>query len=126
MNRIALILFSFLTLVRADTLILRNGSSVSGGWLGADGQMVKFLVNDQVQTFPRSEVQQVIFGSSAPAQAPIGRVPPPPSSPFVQVSQGVRIQLDKCERRDTSAVMAMSPPDAPMTSTLRPASGPPM
>ncbi len=52
---------------RADTLMLRNGTSVSGSWAGVDAGQVSFLVKGQLQTYARSEVLSVTFGSAAGA-----------------------------------------------------------
>ena len=51
----------------SDTLTLRNGTSVTGDWVGLDTRQLSFRVNGQVLTYPRSDVSQVVFGS---AQAP--------------------------------------------------------
>jgi hypothetical protein len=54
-------------LARADTLVLRNGTSVSGSWAGVDSGQVSFLVKGQLQTYARSEVLSVTLGSEAGA-----------------------------------------------------------
>ncbi len=58
----------------ADTLILRNGTRVTGRWWAADADVISFLVNDRLERYARSEVREVVFGSepaanSAPAPA---------------------------------------------------------
>ena len=56
---------------QADTLRLRNGSVIDGSFLGGTADDVRFLVNDEVQHYPRADVQAVIFSSAnAPAPAP--------------------------------------------------------
>jgi len=58
---------------RPDTLVLRNGVSVTGAWAGVNSGEVSFLVNNSLQTYPRSDVLSVAFG---PAQL-AGKTPAP-------------------------------------------------
>jgi len=55
---------------RADTLSLRNGTTVTGSWAGADAEQIRFLVQDQIQTYPRSDVSAVTFGDKQPKSQP--------------------------------------------------------
>ncbi len=56
---------------QADTLRLRNGSIVYGSFLGGTADEVRFLVEDQVQHYPRANVESIIFSSTnAPPAAP--------------------------------------------------------
>ena len=59
---------------QADTLRLRNGSVVNGSFLGGTADDVRFLVNDQVQHYPRADVETIVFSStnapSASSDAP--------------------------------------------------------
>jgi hypothetical protein len=70
---------------QADTLRLRNGSVVNGSFLGGTADDVRFLVNDQVQHYPRADVAAIMFNSmnapSASAEAP--RVDSRPVDPRV-------------------------------------------
>ncbi len=73
---------------QADTLRLRNGTTVSGNWLGGSADEVRFMVNDQVQRYPRADVVEVVFntlGSAPGALAPITE-PLPPVAPEPQVT----------------------------------------
>jgi hypothetical protein len=76
--------FSVLLLVlgvtaHADTLVLRNGTRVSGKWWAADAKAISFLVNDHLEFYPRPDVSEVIFGerttsnSAGPPTPPSGR-----------------------------------------------------
>jgi hypothetical protein len=56
------LLFASLVTLDADTLTLRNGSSVTGSWVGIDAGQISFQVNNQLQTFKRLEVSAVTFG----------------------------------------------------------------
>jgi hypothetical protein len=49
----------------ADTIVLRNGTRVSGRWWAADAKAVSFLVNDHLEFYPRPDVSEVVFGERA-------------------------------------------------------------
>jgi hypothetical protein len=59
-----------------DTLILRNGTRVTGRWWATDGKVISFLVNNRLEWYSRSEVVEVVFGDEPPANsAPAPRKP---------------------------------------------------
>jgi hypothetical protein len=88
----------------ADGLQLRDGSSVSGSWIGADAQRVRFLVSDQVATYNRADVQIVTFGDAAPA-APVQALRPAGPPPAMeQIGEGIRFRVEKCERHATESI----------------------
>ena len=60
---------------QADTLRLRNGSSVNGSFLGGTADDVRFLVNDNVQHYARGDVAEIVFSSMNP---PASSAAPPP------------------------------------------------
>jgi hypothetical protein len=74
------LVFVLLLSARADILTLRDGTKVTGSWLGGDSEQIKFLVNDQIQRYPRSDVSEVNFGPE-PA--------PPPSRTSVKLGQTI-------------------------------------
>ena len=51
-------------LVRADTLSLRDGTSVSGNWVSIDNREISFTVNGEVRSYPRADVWRVTFGDA--------------------------------------------------------------
>src|ERR1700733_9480680 len=56
---------------QADTLRLRDGSTVNGSFLGATADDIRFLVNDEVQHYARTGVAEIILGSvDAPSAGP--------------------------------------------------------
>ena len=61
------LLFALLLSARADTLTLRDGTTVKGNWLGVGAGQISFRVNNQVRTYPRSDVSEVIFGTDQAA-----------------------------------------------------------
>ncbi|MGA3099649.1 MAG: hypothetical protein ABSF25_24605 [Bryobacteraceae bacterium] len=78
---------------RADTLRLRNGSTVNGSFLGGTTDDIRFLVDDEIQHYARARVAEIIFGSGdAPSAAPAApRVDTGPDivgAPFLRGSSG--------------------------------------
>lgn len=66
-ERTAFLVLLLAAACRADTLRFRDGSSVTGTWLGGTAAKVRFLVNNQAQSFPKSDIVEVTFGAiSAP------------------------------------------------------------
>ena len=59
--RSAVLLLLFSVSLRADTLILRNGTRVAGRWWAFDGSEISFLVNNRLERYQRSEVVEVQF-----------------------------------------------------------------
>lgn len=56
---------------QAETLRLRNGSTVNGSFLGGTADDIRFLVNDEVQHYARAGVAEIIFGTiDAPSAGP--------------------------------------------------------
>lgn len=69
--RIAALFFALLTLAQADTVVLRNGTTVKGVWMGADSDKISLLVDGQVKPYARADVSTVTFGDEpATASAP--------------------------------------------------------
>jgi len=50
--------------LHADTLVLRNGTRVSGRWWAVDAKVVSFFVKDHLEFYPRPDVAEVVFGDS--------------------------------------------------------------
>ena len=79
---------------QADTLRLRNGSTVNGSFLGGTADDIRFLVNDEVQHYARAGVAEIIFGSiDAPSAGPeatprIDMGPDIVGAPFLRGSSG--------------------------------------
>lgn len=69
-GRTSVLLFCLLVGARADTLILKDGSKVSGRWWSIDANEVHFLVNNQLAHYRRADVFGVTFGDAS--------LPPPP------------------------------------------------
>jgi len=78
---------------QADTLRLRNGSTVNGSFLGGTSDDVRFLVNDEVRHFARADVAEIVFNSNAApsANSAAPRVDPGPDyvgAPFLRGANG--------------------------------------
>ena len=54
-------IFFLCLLVRADTLSLRNGTSISANWVSIDNREISFAVNGEVRSYPRADVWRVTF-----------------------------------------------------------------
>jgi hypothetical protein len=92
--------FTMLTLAlllagQADTLRLRNGAVLTGSWLGGTTDEVRFMVDDQVQRYPRANVVEVDFtsnveaGSVAPVAPPVVIQPDVVGVPFMRGASGL-------------------------------------
>ena len=56
--------------VHADTLVLRNGTRISGKWWATDTKVVSFLVNDHLEFYARPDVSEVVFGATSNSAEP--------------------------------------------------------
>jgi hypothetical protein len=90
------LLFLLVVAVHADTLTLRNGSNVTGTWLGADANQITFLVDGQARTYPRSDIAKVTFGSEPP-KAASGIDPEIIGAIYVQRESGALVQLERTQ-----------------------------
>ena len=64
MKQLIPLLLTASTLLRADTLILKNGTQADGIYLGGDARTIKFDSQDHVTSYSVSEVELVRFGSA--------------------------------------------------------------
>jgi hypothetical protein len=63
------LLFALAATAPADTLTLRDGTSVTGTFVDIDAEKVRILVNNGLRSYPRSDVFKVKF-DTGPALAP--------------------------------------------------------
>jgi hypothetical protein len=63
-----------------NSLILKNGTRVSGRWWSLDATEMHFLVNSQLQHYPRPDVSAVTFGSATLPSPPARSAAPPATS----------------------------------------------
>lgn len=73
--------FAAMSLLNADTLLLRNGTRVEGTFMGGDARSVRFAVGSQVNSYAVGDVDSVSFVNDDHASAAPGDVPnqPPPA-----------------------------------------------
>jgi hypothetical protein len=77
-NRILISCLAIASLLPADTLILRNGSTINGKFVSGDSRAIRFSTGSQVNTYDLADIDTVKFeGAPPPAPAP---PPPPPAS----------------------------------------------
>ena len=65
-------------LLSADTVVLRDGSTVQGTYVGGDANQIRIDQNGNVRSYDIGRVQSVIFSESGYQPPP----PPPPSSSY--------------------------------------------
>ena len=103
---------------QADTLILKDGTHVTGRWWSIDAGHVHILVNNQLPHYPRPGVSAVTFGNATLPPPPPARSTPPSATsaqPPASAAQPAR-----------APALARSSPGAPQPPTLtRPSGGAP-
>jgi len=102
-----------------DSLILNDGTHVSGRWWSIDASHVHFLVDNQLQHYLRHDVSGVTFGN-ATLPPPPARAPPPPATsaqPAASAAQPARAPA--------LARSSAGPPPQPPTLTRPSGSAPP-
>jgi hypothetical protein len=93
-------------LLSADTLVLRNGATVRGTYVGGDARQVRIDENGTIRTYDIGQVQSVIFSETGyqppppppaspyPARGAYTAPPPPPPPPPVPQAAGITIPID--------------------------------
>jgi hypothetical protein len=67
-------------LLSADTLVLRNGTTVQGTYIGGDARQVRIDQNGTVRSYDIGQVQSVIFTDNGYQPPPASSYPPPYSN----------------------------------------------
>jgi hypothetical protein len=119
-TRALVLLFSLALTAQADTLILKDGTHVTGRWWSIDVSTVHFLVNNQLQHYPRPDVSAVTFGD-----ATLPSLPPPPSAPPPATAAQPPASAAQPARAPTLARPSDGPPPQPPTLTRPSGSAPP-
>ena len=52
--------------VCSDFVRMKDGTGVTGNWLGSDGDRIQFLADDTPRTYTKAQVYSVLFGAGAP------------------------------------------------------------
>ena len=95
-----------------NSLFLTNGTHVTGRWWSIDATDMHFLVNNQLQHYPRPDVSGVTFGNTT--------LPPPPA-----VSAQPPTSAAQPARAPTLARSSAGPPPQPPTLTRPAGNAPP-
>jgi len=85
----------------ADTLILRDGTRVTGRWWATDGSVISFLVNDHLVRYSRSDVLEVVFGAEPAANSAPALAAPAPDKRYDPI--GGAPADEAAERRESWA-----------------------
>jgi hypothetical protein len=119
--RIALSIISIAGLLSADTLTLKNGSTIKGHFVGGDDNTIRFAVGNQVNTYDVVDIDSLHFAPppstavnyQAPPPAPLlsNPAPPPP--------------LYSSSANSTTPVPAPSGPPSDSTAPYSPPPPPP-
>ncbi|MGA8026156.1 MAG: hypothetical protein WB992_03365 [Bryobacteraceae bacterium] len=109
---LALFFVAFTALLRADTLVLRNGSRIEGSFVGGDNHVVRFAVGNQVNTYNLNDIDSIRFSGAPESDAP----PAPPDSsanpPNPGFSQTVSSPPPQSRPPETYAAPASAPPSS--------------
>ena len=81
-QRILISWLAIVALLPADTLILRNGSTINGKFVSGDSRSIRFATGSQVNTYDLADIDNLRFDGVTAAQPP----PPPPAPPASQTS----------------------------------------
>jgi hypothetical protein len=60
----------------ADALVLKNGNTITGTYLGGDARTIRMTVGDRVETYNVSDVASLSFGSDTAAAVPVQSAAP--------------------------------------------------
>jgi hypothetical protein len=104
-------------MLNADTLILRNGASVQGTYVGGTARQVRMDQNGDIRTYDLSQVQSLIFSESEP-QAVAPPPPPPPSYPTLRTPRDTTSDRDRDDRNRNLPVAGVTIP-TDTTVTIR-------
>ena len=89
-----------------DTILFRDGKSVSGSYLGGDSRQVRMVVGEKIQSYSIPDIARIEFGSAAAASAP----PPAPAPTEDRVLQPSRVADDARPARTPGPVSSVEIP----------------
>ncbi len=129
MKRALAIAALVLSVAWGDTLILRNGRTVNGSYLGGDSRQIRVAVGDRIESFSVADVVRLEFGSLASPDAPLPSQtprtqssPPPPLDVQPPVRTETREPQEPRDRERTLRTDRGTPPPyaSPRGSELPP------
>jgi len=80
-KRTLTLLVLFCSAAFADTLVLRNGTRITGRWWAVDADTVHFLVDGRLEQYARPDVSEVFFGDATDSPAPPAAAIPAAAAP---------------------------------------------
>ena len=80
-NRALISLLAAASLLSADTLVLRNGSTINGRFVSGDNRALRFAVGSQVNTYDLVDVDSLRFSDYPSPQTSYNGPPSTPSNP---------------------------------------------
>src|SRR5262245_25365965 len=87
------LLFVFCCAACADTLVLHNGTRVTGRWWTTDADLVHFVVNGRLERYNRVDVFEIIFGDAPAAPIPLATNAAEPAAITVERPSGPPVVL---------------------------------
>jgi hypothetical protein len=119
--RLALSFISMVALLSADTLLLKNGSTINGRFVSGDAHSIRFAVGGQTNTYDVIDVDSLRF--SGPANSATAANPTPPPAAYYPSERSVGAPPSTY----SSSSAAAPPPSAypPPASASSPQDGPP-
>jgi hypothetical protein len=103
------------SILNADTLILRNGASVQGTYVGGTARQVRMDQNGDIRSYDLSQVQSLIFSESEPQAV----VPPPqPPPPAYSTQRPPREATNDRDRDDRNRNLPVAGVTIPIDTTV--------
>jgi hypothetical protein len=106
-----------------NNLFLNNGTHVAGRWWSIDATDMHFLVDSQLQHYPRADVSGVTFGTATLPPPPARSSAPPTAS--AQPAAGAAQPVPAPTLARSSAGPPSQPPTAQPPTLMRPSGGTP-
>jgi uncharacterized membrane protein (UPF0127 family) len=88
----------------ADTLVLKNGNTINGTYLGGDARTIRMTVGDRVESYQIADVANVSFGSGSDTPAPARSVEPkqtPPAAGSIELPAGTTLTVRMIDSVDS-------------------------
>ena len=109
-KRVLAFLFAAATIACGDSLVLRNGSTVLGTFLGGDNRSIRFATGNQVNTYNLTDIASITFSAPPPAtSAPAPTNAPPPDAAPPTDTANAADQSSNPAPADQSAQAAPAP-----------------
>jgi hypothetical protein len=93
------------SMLSADTLVLRNGSTINGKFAGGDERVIRFAVGSQVNTYDLADVDSLKLSPSYSSQAGGFTPAPPPPAPVssnqMEIPAGTQITVRLIDGADS-------------------------